>query len=78
MHTGEPFEGQSVAVLGYGNAAFETANALAPYVNYVHVVPGRAPKNAGSQDDDLHQLGTSCILIAQRVPDEPIALSVPL
>ena len=35
--TGESFQGQSVAVLGAGNAAFETADALAPYVAYVHV-----------------------------------------
>ena len=30
-----------VAVFGLGNAAFETANALAPVVDYVHVFPGR-------------------------------------
>ena len=39
--TGEGFERQSVAVLGFGNAAFETADALAPYANYVHLMPGR-------------------------------------
>jgi hypothetical protein len=39
--TGQSFEGQAVLVLGNGNAAFETANELAPYVNFVHVVPGR-------------------------------------
>lgn len=39
--TGESFEGQTVAVLGLGNAALETADALAPYVNYVHILnPG--------------------------------------
>ena len=42
--TGESFEGLSVAVLGGGNAAFETADALAPYVAYVHLWKGRAPK----------------------------------
>jgi hypothetical protein len=34
-----------------GNAAFETANALAPHVNYVHVVPGRLKKSALEADD---------------------------
>eukprot|EP01045_Picozoa_sp_COSAG04_P002606 COSAG04_NODE_96_length_26486_cov_136.642817_10_plen_88_part_00 len=29
------FEAQKVAVFGLGNAAFETANALAPVVDYV-------------------------------------------
>ena len=28
--------------VGWGNAGFETADALAPYANYVHVLPGRA------------------------------------
>jgi hypothetical protein len=39
--TGESFEGKAVLVLGAGNAGLETANALAPHVAYVHVVPGR-------------------------------------
>jgi hypothetical protein len=38
--TGESFTEQSVLVLGHGNAAFETADAVAPYVNFVHVIPG--------------------------------------
>jgi len=44
--TGESFQGQAVAVLGFGNAALETADALAPYVDYVHLVPGRKPHAA--------------------------------
>jgi cation diffusion facilitator CzcD-associated flavoprotein CzcO len=52
--TGETFEGQSVAVLGLGNAAFETGNALAPYVNYVHLWASRIPAdltgNGGTTD----------------------------
>ena len=35
------FEGRTVAVLGAGNAGFEVANDMAPYVNYVHVFSGR-------------------------------------
>ena len=47
------YEGQSVAVLGWGNAGFETADALAPYANYVHLMPGRArtrkkPRHSGN------------------------------
>lgn len=42
--TGKPFVGQTVAVLGAGNAGFEVADALAPYVNYVHVWLGRGEK----------------------------------
>jgi hypothetical protein len=41
--TGESFEGQAVAVLGMGNGAMETADALGPYVNYVHLFAGRGP-----------------------------------
>jgi len=37
------FEGKSILVLGMGNAAFETANALSPHVNYVHTF-GSRPK----------------------------------
>ena len=61
--TGEGFERQAVAVLGLGNAAFETADALAPYVNDVHLIPGRArasahaagsaPSNAPADPHDL-------------------------
>eukprot|EP00658_Telonema_sp_P-2_P076801 TRINITY_DN6801_c0_g1_i8.p1 TRINITY_DN6801_c0_g1~~TRINITY_DN6801_c0_g1_i8.p1 ORF type:complete len:791 (+),score=140.24 TRINITY_DN6801_c0_g1_i8:152-2524(+) len=36
--TGEAFEAKTVAVLGLGNSAFETADALAPYANYVHLL----------------------------------------
>lgn len=39
--TGESFTGQTVAVLGSGNTAFETADALAPYTNFIHVWKGR-------------------------------------
>lgn len=39
--TGASFEGQRVAVLGNGNAAFETANAIAPYAAHVHILQGR-------------------------------------
>ena len=39
--TGESMEGQSVAVLGMGNSAFEVANAAADYANYVHIWPTR-------------------------------------
>ena len=39
--TGESFQGQTVAVLGGGNAAFETTDALAPFVAYVHLWKGR-------------------------------------
>lgn len=34
----QTLSGQKVAVLGLGNSAFETANSLAEYVDYVHVV----------------------------------------
>jgi cation diffusion facilitator CzcD-associated flavoprotein CzcO len=37
----EKFEKKKVLVWGLGNAAFETANAMAPYVDFVHVFPGR-------------------------------------
>ena len=37
---GSAYERQSVLVLGQGNAGLETGNAMAPYVNYVHVIPG--------------------------------------
>eukprot|EP01047_Picozoa_sp_COSAG01_P032598 COSAG01_NODE_2364_length_7819_cov_14.933549_4_plen_990_part_00 len=40
----EKFENKKVLVWGLGNAAFETANAMAPYVAYVHVIPGRPKK----------------------------------
>lgn len=38
------FENKTVAVLGFGNAAGETAEALAPHVAYVHVFLARPPK----------------------------------
>ena len=41
--TGEAFAGEEVAVFGSGNAAFETADALAPYAGYVHLWKGRVP-----------------------------------
>ena len=42
--TGDIFEGKSVAILGLGNAAFETANAAENYANYIHMWPTRAYK----------------------------------
>ena len=39
--SGESMEGQSVAIFGLGNSAFEVANAAADYANYVHVWPTR-------------------------------------
>lgn len=38
--TGRRFENRSVAVFGLGNAAFETADAVAPFAQYVHVFRG--------------------------------------
>lgn len=35
--TGDSFEGKRVAVLGLGNAAFETATALEDYASFVHL-----------------------------------------
>jgi len=35
---GEAFEGQSVLILGRGNAAFETADAIYGNTNYIHMV----------------------------------------
>jgi thioredoxin reductase len=37
----EKFEKKTVLVWGMGNAGFETANAMAPYVDFVHVFAGR-------------------------------------
>ena len=42
--TGDIFEGKSVAILGLGNAAFETANAAENYANYIHMWPTREYK----------------------------------
>jgi hypothetical protein len=39
--TGESFEDKAVTVLGMGNAALETANAMADYAQYVHIWPTR-------------------------------------
>ena len=39
--TGESFEDKAVTVLGMGNAALETANAVADYAQYVHIWPTR-------------------------------------
>ena len=41
---GEQYSGQRALVIGMGNAALETADALAPHVAYVHVLPGRSGK----------------------------------
>ena len=35
--SGEEFEGKTVAVIGMGNAAMETVDALSPYANFVHL-----------------------------------------
>eukprot|EP00729_Bicosta_minor_P010555 gene10555-30280_t len=39
--------------MGAGNSAFETANDMAPHVNYVHVVPGRL--KPGFDGPDRHE-----------------------
>ena len=53
---GDAFEGKTVAILGMGNAAFETADAIAPYVNYVHLFAGRESQSAtlepGTPEED--------------------------
>ena len=51
--TGESFEGQSVAVLGLGNAAFETANEIGASAAFVHVWAARKPK-IGPNGEDGH------------------------
>lgn len=40
MSHGRYYENRSVAVFGMGNAAFEAADAIAPYAQYVHVFHG--------------------------------------
>jgi len=47
--TGESFKGLAVAVLGAGNAAFETADVLSRHTSYVHMWKGRStsPTQAG-------------------------------
>eukprot|EP01051_Picozoa_sp_SAG22_P004212 SAG22_NODE_220_length_14862_cov_73.769424_3_plen_864_part_00 len=42
--TGEIFEDKAVAVLGLGNAGFETANAAENFAKYVHMWPTRVYK----------------------------------
>jgi thioredoxin reductase len=42
--TGESFAGKSVAIFGFGNGAMETADVLGEWVNFVHVWPGRTPR----------------------------------
>ena len=51
--TGESFEGQSVVVLGLGNAAFETANEIGTTAAFVHVWAARKPK-IGPKGADAH------------------------
>ena len=43
---GRQYEDRSVAVFGMGNAGFESADAIAPYAQYIHVYPGggKAPR----------------------------------
>jgi len=50
--SGESFEGKSVAVFGYGNAAFEAADSISQYANYVHMFGGR--NSADSSREDKH------------------------
>eukprot|EP01047_Picozoa_sp_COSAG01_P071431 COSAG01_NODE_11082_length_2011_cov_1.506276_1_plen_397_part_00 len=38
----EQYENHTALVVGMGNAAFETMDALSPHAAYVHVLPGRA------------------------------------
>jgi thioredoxin reductase len=38
---GEGFAGQNVAIFGLGNAAFEAANSITEYANFVHMWPTR-------------------------------------
>ena len=42
---GRQYEDRSVAVFGMGNAGFETADAIAPYAQYVHIYPGGVRKS---------------------------------
>ena len=44
--TGASWEGRNVAILGIGNAAMETAAAISPYANFVHMYArgGAVPK----------------------------------
>lgn len=49
--TGKPFEGQRIAVLGSGNAGFETANALAVHAAYVHMWAARLPLHGVGERD---------------------------
>eukprot|EP01043_Picozoa_sp_COSAG02_P000460 COSAG02_NODE_8_length_60691_cov_104.994752_26_plen_293_part_00 len=41
---GRQYENRAVAVFGMGNAGFETADAIAPYSQFVHVYPGSVRK----------------------------------
>jgi hypothetical protein len=43
QETRERFTNRSVLIFGLGNAAFETANAVMKYAQYVHLFPGRKP-----------------------------------
>jgi cation diffusion facilitator CzcD-associated flavoprotein CzcO len=45
--TGESFEGTNVAIFGLGNAAFEAANSLNEYANFVHIWPTRVDPATG-------------------------------
>eukprot|EP00729_Bicosta_minor_P011009 gene11009-9417_t len=48
-----PSNGQSVVVLGLGNAAFETANEIGTTAAFVHVWAARKPK-IGPNGEDMH------------------------
>lgn len=51
--TGEKFEAETVAVFGYGNAAFETVDSISSHANYVHMFGGRT--NSERFAKDTHQ-----------------------
>lgn len=51
--SGEQFEEKTVAVFGYGNAAFETVDSISPFANYVHMFGGR--HNSERFAKDKHQ-----------------------
>ena len=56
-----------MAVLGWGNAGFETADALAPYANYVHLLPGR--ERARTKPQQNNALDGVEALLGQTNPD---------
>ena len=73
---GRPFERKTVAVLGLGNSAFETADALAPFVNYVHTFPGHANNGPGQTLPVALAVGETAILMAPPVPLLGISIGI--